>query len=494
MGRWPLLIGVLVLLARVATLPRTPWDAAELRFPFAAMVAVSVIASVVTAIAIATRDPLASVLFSFSAAVLVHAPSARLDALAWMFLALALISLRKPVLLGAFTAAALACGIVSAFAMFFAALMLVVTARRDRVIAAIAFVIVLLPFVSIPETLVSPATFSIARFTLHPWGSKIVFLPLLVAVLAGIRPIMRKWTAELEVLLWFAVIHVAIGIAFVDPADGVRYAVPSLMFTAFVAASGLRELRVHWIGAAVFAALSIWYAYPILRDRVTRPSPAVEAARAIPDGVVVLVDRETAAFAQWSAGVPPAGPAASSPPGERGRSPASRRDGGVPLDDGLRQHIDTAAPLLHFAHGNSNEPGARVFSRIDHDAYGKLTRNAYRHVSLIPIEHRFAPLRGVFGVERNEAGESWRWLEREAEIRVPRGRAMARVTLRLPSDVSIESNEIEINATRVVVRRGQSVEAFVPLEQPLLLFRAARAYSLAAPDTRRVAVQLVGIR
>lgn len=479
----PYLIGAVVLLARVATLPRTPWDAAELRFPFWPMVALSVIASVATAIAIAHwgegfRSPdddrpgsstphLAAAIFSFSAAVLVHAPSARLDALAWMFLALAVLTLRKPVLLGAFAAAALACGVVSALALFFAALMLVVTGRRDRVIASIAFLVVLLPFVSIPENLASPASFSIARFTLHPWGSKVVALPVMAAVVAGIRPLMRRWSADIEVLLWFATIHVAVGIAFVDPADGVRYATPALLFTAFVAAEGLRALRVTWAGAAAIAALSVWYAYPILRDRVIRPSPPVEAARAIPDGVVVLADHETAPFAKRS---------------------------NVSLDEGLRRYVDDDVPLLHFAYGKTNEPGARVFSREDHDAYGKLTRNAYRSVSLVPIAHLFAPLHGVFGIERDEAGESWRWLEREAEIRVPRGRAMARLTLRLPADAPFDANEIRINATEAIVRRGQSVEVFVPLEQPLLLLRASRAYELEAPDTRHVAVQLVRIR
>ncbi|MGZ5440976.1 MAG: hypothetical protein ACXW5U_27685 [Thermoanaerobaculia bacterium] len=513
----PYLIGVLVLLARVATLPRTPWDAAELRFPFAPMVALSVIASVATAIAIAhwgagfqaadddrpgsPTPHLAAVIFSFSAAVLVHAPSARLDALAWMFLALAVLSLRKPVLLGAFAAAALACGVVSALALFFAALMLVVTGRRDRVIAAIAFLIVLLPFVSVPENLASPASFSIARFMLHPWGSKIVALPVIVAVVAGIRPLMRRWSAEVEVLLWFAAIHVAIGVAFVDPADGVRYAVPALLFTAFVAAEGLRALRVAWVGAAVIAALSVWYAYPILRDRVMRPSPPVEAARAIPGGVVVLADRETAPFAKGvilSRADGEGSPAEAREPlrgkGVLRRASPAQDDSVLALDDGLRRHVDDAVPLLHFAHGKSNEPGARVFAREDHDAYGKLTRNAYRSVSLVPIAHRFAPLRGVFGIERDEAGESWRWLEREAEVRVPRGRAMARVTLRLPADAPFAANEIRINATQAIVRRGESVEVFVPLEQPLLLFRASHAYRLEAPDTRRVAVQLVRIQ
>ncbi len=464
-ARQPILIGGVVLLARLATLPRTPWDPAELRFPFFAMVALSLAASVTTAIVIAVRDPLASLLFSFSAAVLVHGPAARVDAFGWLFVALAFLSLRKPVLLGAFAAAATACGIVSALAMFFAALILIVTERRDRFLATVAFLIVLLPFVTIPETLTPPPGFSVTRFTLHPWGSKFVALPLLVAVAAGIRPLVRKWSAELEVLMWFAVVHVAIGIALVDPADGVRYAVPSLLFTAFVASEGLRALRVGWVGAAVLAALSVWYAWPILRDRVTRPSPPVEAAREIPAGTVVLADQETAPFAK-----------------------------GLPLDDGLRRHVDDTVPLLHFAYGNSNAPGARVFSRDDGDAYGKLTRNAYRHVSLVPVIDRFAPVRGMFGLERNEAGETWRWLEREAVVRVPRGRAMARVTLRLPSDATLESNDIQINATRVTVRRGETIETLVPLEQPLLLFRAASSYDLAPPDTRRVAVQVVTIR
>ena len=479
MARLPFLIGLLVLVVRLATFPRTPWDAAELRFPFAPMVALSVLASVVTAIAMAKWGPvlrpgdpdpggdtagIAAVLFSLSAAVLVHAPAARLDALAWMFLALAILSLQRPVLFGALAGGAAACGIASAVALLFAALMLVVPARRDRFYAAGAFVLVLLPFVSIPETLGSSETL-VQRFTLHPWGSKVVTLPLLVVVAAGIRPLMRRWSRELEVLLWFAAVHVALGIAVVDPADGVRYAVPSLMFTAFVAAEGLRALRVSWVGAALVAALSVWYAYPILRDRVTRPSPPIEAARAIPPGVTVLVDRDTAAFAR-----------------------------GIPLDEGLRRHLDDDVPLLHFVHGNSNEPGARVFSRPAADAYGKLTRNAYRHVALVPVEQRFAPVVGVFALERNEAGESWRWLERYAELLVPRGRDVVRVTLRLPADAAIESNEVQINATRATVRRGQSVEVPVPLEQPRLLFRAARQYQHAAPDAPGVAVQLVRIR
>ena len=69
---------------------------------------------------------------------------------------------------------------------------------------------------------------------------------------------------------------------------------------------------------------------------------------------------------------------------------------------------------------------------------------------------------------------------------------MARVILRLPPDAPVD-NDVQINATRLTVHRGETIEVAVPLEQPLLLFRAARAFPLKAPDTRTVAVQLVRI-
>lgn len=486
-----LLIGVVVLVMRLLTFPRTPWDAAEMHFPFAKMVAISIAASVITAVALVfayermlsgegfqlpavsgdkapgTRCPeagtastIAALLFSCSAAVLVHAPTARLDALSWMFVALALVFLHTPALLGVLTAGAIICQpsmAVSGLTLLIAAMFLVLRDPRERVLAAVAFVVTALPFATIPQNIELAGPLNILRFTLHPWGSKIVALPLLVCVMAGIRPLARRWNPAIEVLLWFAFVHVAVGIALIDPAEGARWAVPSLMFTALVAAMGLRALHATGIGAAILVALSVWYAFPILRDRVTKPSPAIETVRAIPPGVVVLHDRDTAAFAK-----------------------------GMPLDEGLRRYVDEPdVRLMHLA---------RLFPGPDGDSYGKLTNNKYRHLALIPIVDRYAPLRGVHGVERNEAGESWRWLEQEAELRVPRGRSVAIVELRLPASSPIEANDIQINATHVTVRRGQSVIAHVPLEQPILLFRAARAFDLQAPDTRRVAVQLITVR
>lgn len=240
-----LTIGGVVLAARLLTFPRTPWDVDELRFPFALMVGISIAASVVTAVAIALREPMAALLFSLSAAVMVHAPTATLHALSWMLLA----------------------GL---------------WAWRPRAwwFVMAAFI----PYLAIPEELHLPHEFSVARFTLHPWGSKLVFLPLLVAVLAGVRPALKR--RELEPLAWFTLAWVAVGIAVVDPRDGGRFAVPAMLLVAIVAAEGLKVLRVGWAGAAVIAALSIAYTYPLLRERVTAPSPLSQAMRAKKPGVL----------------------------------------------------------------------------------------------------------------------------------------------------------------------------------------------------------------
>jgi hypothetical protein len=365
-----LTIGSVVLAARLLTFPRTPWDAGELRWPFFLMVAISIAASVVTAVVLALREPMAALLFSLSAAVMVHAPTATWHSLSWMFLALAWVSWPRRWWPGLFLLAA-------------------------------AF-----PFLGIPEELTLPYEFSIARFTLHPWGSKFVFLPLLIAVIAGVRPALRR--KELEPLAWFTLAYLAVGIAVVDPRDGVRYAVPAMLLVAIVAAEGLKALRVGWIGAALIAALSIGYAYPLLRERVTRPSPLAQALRA-------------------------------------------------------------------------RKPGL-VFTRGDADAWGKLTRIP-RTYSL-PPPPGFTPGVGVYGVETNEAGESWRWLETYAELSAPRP---LQLTLRLPSDAKIDFNDVRVNGTLVRVRRGESVTVHAPARVQI---EAARTFPLDPPDTRSVAVQL----
>jgi hypothetical protein len=463
MGRGPLLIGGLVLAMRLATFPRTPWDPEELRFPFTAMLILAIAASVVTAVALAKAYGSAtSLLFSFSAAVLVHGGSARPEVVAWMFVALALLvlvkgadvtprsgelkpaALRGPWVLGACAGAAVACHPP----LLFAVLALLVSANRRQ--AFVPFALIAAPFLQVPENLPGIGDLNVVRFVLHPWGSKWVALPLLACVAVGIFRSAGDWRKEHEPLLWFAVVHLATGLAFVHPADGVRWAVPSLVLTAVVAS------RAGWLGVVLVSALSLVYAFPVLRDRVQLVSPPIQAARAIPKGVLVLHDRDMAPFV-----------------------------GGVPLDDGLRRHLQAEEPLLFVTNGLLQ--GARVFSRPDADAYGKLTRNAYRHVSLLPIASRYARMHGVYGLERDEAGESWRWLERDAAVALPRGRRAVRVVLRADLD-----NVVVLNGMRVPLRRGEVVTVDVPPAE-VLEFRTAREHRLPPPDTRIVAVRLLRI-
>jgi hypothetical protein len=487
MGRGPLLIGGLVLAMRLATFPRTPWDPEELRFPFTAMLVITIAASVVTAVALAKAyGSAASLLFSFSAAVLVHGGSARLEVVAWMFVALALLvfhgrsdlrssqaggrSSHRPTLFGALAGAAVACHpplLIGMLAMLFSGLHLMPGVRlaaggpaaRDedpRYLSLrawapyLAFGLLAVPFLRVPENLSEVGALNVVRFVLHPWGSKWVAVPLLACLTVGILRSAGEWRKEHEPLLWFAVVHLATGLAFVHPGEGVRWAVPSLIFTALVAS------RAGWVGAAIVSALSVGYAYPILRDRVQLVSPPIQAARAIPDGVQVLHDRDMAPFA-----------------------------GGVPLDDGLRRHLETQEPLLFVTNGLLQ--GARVFSRPDADAYGKLTRNAYHQVSLLPIASRYAPVHGVYGLERDDAGESWRWLEREAAVDLPRGRRAVRVVLRADLETVVT-----INGMRIPLPRGEVVTVDVP-PADVLEFRAAREHRLPLPDTRVVAVRLLRI-
>jgi hypothetical protein len=380
MWRRALTIGGLVLAVRLATLPRTPWDADEVRW----LVPVSIAASVVTAVVIALREPVAALLFSFSAAVMVHAVTGTTDALSWMFLALAACS-GPPASSPAEQAAS----------------------RRRWVGRLLLALLALLtfPFARIPEELALPSDFSIARFTLHPWGSKLVFLPVLVVFAAGIRTMKRH-----EPLAWFALVHLAVGIAVIDPRDGARYAIPAMLFVALVAADGLKAMRVPWIGAAVIVAVSVAYVFPLLRERVVRPSPWSLAMRA---------------------------------------------------------------------------PRGTVFARGDADAWGKLTRIP-RRVSLPPVPD-FEPGVGVFGVEQNEAGESWRWLKKHAELQAP---SPMRITLRLPAEAKIESNDVRVNGALVRMRRGESVTVAAPARVEI---DASRAFPLDPPDTRSVAVQLVRV-
>jgi hypothetical protein len=75
-------------------------------------------------------------------------------------------------------------------------------------------------------------------------------------------------------------------------------------------------------------------------------------------------------------------------------------------------------------------------------------------------------------------------VETYAELSAPRP---VTLTLRLPAEAKIESNDVRVNGALVRVPRGGSVS--VPMRGRVAI-ESARAFALDPPDTRTVAVQV----
>lgn len=298
------------------------------------------------------------------------------------------------------------------------------------------------------------------RFLLHPWGSKYLTLPLVVLFLLGIVPAWRR-RRELVPIVLFALAWLIFELGWMDPADAARYSLPSMIFTALIAAFGLGVIRsstrvalAPWIAAAIFALGSYAYMKPILADRVAQPSPPAAAAEYAnahyPPNTVVL----------WDASLRPAAEYLM----PRFKSAAIER--------GLRDFYDRAdTPLVLYADGGSRFPDAKVFSWRDSDAYGKITRNHYRVVTLDPVtpDERYLPLAGVYAMERTPQGEEWRWLARDASIRLPsRLGSSAQFLFRLSHDAPYDTNEVKVFANgapagAVTVKKGETAPLLVPI-------------------------------
>lgn len=338
----------------------------------------------------------------------------------------------------------------------------------------------------------------IARFVLHPWGSKYVTIPLLVCIALGIRGLVRRFRAPLLPLAVFTAIHLGFALAAMDPADGVRYALPSTILFALIAACGFDVIRrvaqigfVPWLAVLFFGSVSWWYVWPIVKARTQGPSPVAAAARfanAIYDPRTVILYDLSLRF-QTEYLMP------------RFRSAALDKAIGAYFDD-------PSTPVVLFADGGSHSPEAKVFSWPPSDAYGKLSRNHYRQVTLDPIriEERFAPLSGVYALERTIDGAEWRWLKKEAAIRLPRQhRPTAVLTFRLSPDAPYVTNPVHIfvngvEAAHLDARRDGDIETAVPLPAtPNVELRIISAQSftpstvLHNQDSRELAVQLVRV-
>lgn len=522
----------------------------------------------------------AALLFHLSPPMLLYGPLALSDAPTLAFLALALAAstrlraggVRAAVAMGAFAAAAVGCRPqlgVAVVAMLIVAC--VAAAARigwrphgGRVLlaAAAGFAVIalswLVPLVlacggiegflallgrqaglvagvdaeSARSALSAPAL--VARFVAHPWGPKQLSGPLLLMAVVGLVAVMRwllaaaspqsggrrRMTSTAAALLAMPATpllvlsgaDLAFALLVMDPADAPRYALPSLLAVAFLAVLGLssaarfvRALWLAWVGTAALVGGFVAFTWPILYERTTTFSPPVQAARwaeaHVPRSALVLVS-------------PPLLPHAAQLLG--GREFVVANPGPSPRGTIERR------PAFLFADGESGWPGAVAFRWQRSEAWGKLTRGYYRVVSWSALpDCRIEAVSGVYGWE-----PGWRWLDREAVLRVetrrvdtgrveaisgPAGHVEAErrrefgVTLGLPPTSPHDEVNVDVALggtvpARLRVTRASRRTIWLPLSEPAprwidVRFAADRDFVPAAAggstDRRRLAVQLV---
>jgi hypothetical protein len=334
----------------------------------------------------------------------------------------------------------------------------------------------------------------LTRFLAHPWGPKWLSVPVLLLAAAGaVALVRRRRTAALPLAVLSAV-QLAVCMVMMDPADGVRYALPAVLCVAFAAAVGseavARRLRVPaaaWVVLGLVLVGGALYARPLLIARATSVSPPLQAAlwahRHLPAGAGILVQDDLAPHAHFLL---------------RGFNLS-------PVDAGLQSYArQPNMPLWLYAEGESTWPGAVTFRWPESDAYGKLTRNHYRIVSLspIPADARYQVVRGVHPFEPSVQDARWRWLDAEAILRIfPRKVRTVAVTLGLPAVAPLPSNTVIVSVngksiTTVELPRGTESRVELPVEpggRTEIAFHSSRSFTAGA-DSRHLAVQLRGLK
>lgn len=524
-------VSAIVFISRVLTVPRTFWMGEELRFaralltfdplqqqpeppgyplyvatgrllnffvrdPFVTLVALSVIASAIGAylVGLVVADMFgddwtgaaASLVFYFSPAMLAFDALPNPESVTIALLAAAFLALvhERPIWFGVAAAAAVAVRPEIAFAVAILVLF------RPRALPAFIAVVVIafIPLVAaIGVSNIAPyakANYGVMRtasaaiglhgrelmlrFIAHPWGSKWMSFPLLLVVVAGF--VHRGSTA----LKAFVIAHLAFCFAFADRANGVRPVMPVLIAIAIFAITSLAAWpRVACTLAAIYAIGGVAYTWPLLSERMT-PSPPARAIRFtrrfVPREATLLYEPSMEAWANVS------------------------RIATAPVRD-FDQFVDKPTPLFLLADGGSRMPHAAHFEWPDSDAYGKITTDRYRVVSVIPFPppSRYRSLGGIYAFERTVDGREWRWLGNDVALELPHlGLRVVQVTLALPTDAPIEANTVTVNATTINVARGQQVTIAVPVT-PVLRIHSARTFS-SARDARSLAVQLIAIQ
>ncbi|HEX8151713.1 MAG TPA: hypothetical protein VF698_01250 [Thermoanaerobaculia bacterium] len=507
---WREIAGAFVVLAvRMATLPATPWTTAELTLmaalngvdpqlppspvplhaglarvvyffvvdPFRSLVVLHTIAAAIGFVALARcfedrpTGAAASLVFWLSSGVLAHPQTA----VPMMFVALALHAFssaltddrgRATLFLGVWSACAIGCEPRLAPAIAAMLLAAVPFVRRRAYLLSFAAVALWLPAIPIPH-----APSGIVRFTLHAWGSKLVTIPLLLCVVAGVVPPPRR---RVWPLLAFAVVHLIFTVTTANPLGSIAPAVPAMLLFATLAALGLRRFALP--GAALIAILSLFYVWPLLRERHTSYSPIVDAAAhvkaTLPRNGVVLYEAEARAVARTLLS-------------EYANAPVER---GLELD----------APLAILALAPSDEPEAKSFASDDTDVHRKLLGNEPRRATVDPVRsaERFAVVRGVYQPERSPQGDEWRWLAPDAAIRIPpqHGPA-ATLTFRVSPDAPFATNEVRINDVLAIAKKDAATKVRVPLTPGAneLRIAAKESFVPGRGDARRLAVQLVDV-
>ena len=335
------------------------------------------------------------------------------------------------------------------------------------------------------------------RFVAHPWGPKFLSFPLLLVSGIGMAALVSSRKGLALVVAALSGPYLLFCLFMMDPADGVRYALPSVLGFAFVAAVGLVEIanRVRFrplslLLLAGFAAGFGWYVAPLISLRASQPSPPVQAAefarRTLPPQTVILYELPL--------------------------MPHSRRllkdFRTMPIDRGLAQFVDKVdVPLVLFSDGGTEYRHGTTFQWPFSDAYGKLTRNHYRVVSLIPVpaSQRYRPVSGVYPMERNIRGEEWRWLEPSAELILPDlGSGEAQITLAIPPTFPHSETRVDfiINGRpwrSAVLKRNVPIDFMIPLDEgenriqirSEKVFVPAEVKGSLSRDRRKLAVQVL---
>lgn len=333
----------------------------------------------------------------------------------------------------------------------------------------------------------------VARFLTHPWGPKWLAGPVVVLAIVGAVRLVGRSRQLVTPLALFAGCHFAIAVLLFNPAGAVQAVAPTLPLVALLTVVGLESLArltgQRWLPLGMTGLLvvpSLGYSWPVLALRGATEAPVVAAARyageAATQSGLVAVTTLLAPFAAYA--LP---------------------DRPLPGADAAAAQAFDQPEVSVLALVPGEVAGATVFRRGSSDSLGKLTGDRLPAVSvrIIPAAERFAPIRGVWGLEQDGAGQ-WRWLEPLAELRVP-GNRNTRLTLALPHTVPWPECDVAVQvagapAASLSLRRGEqgTLDLQAPGDQPYIIrVHSTRSFVPAeeglGKDARRLAVQLLSL-